>query len=589
MIIQIVLLGFIALVTAARFEPDLPTIKLPWGVWQAKVYEEDDQIYIFRNVRFGALPERFGRPSFPEEKSDAIQNIEQDISCIQLNTKGIEDPPGGNNPVGSPGNDAVLETEDCLFLDIYVPVSAFEPDTDLLPVVVWINGGAYAFGSKNPSGPIASGRSILNTSKYQTIYIQGNYRLGAFGWLAGDYMQKVGQPNAGLYDQALLLEWVQKYVNLVKGDKTRVSAWGESAGAGSVLHHLIREDGTKDPLFKTFAIQSPAFQWAWDNSPGGTLDAVYKNYSDFAGCGHEFNIDCLRSASVEKLRSANQKIFRSFNLTGLFPVGPAVDGSWVKSIPAVAFSQGKFWNGIDSAIISHCTNESYGFTPKVSSESQFDQFLENFLPGPDLEPSRDAIKQRYNCKETYTGNFYACLQDIVRDASFTCNTRDLYESYPQVSHMMEYSFPFEFLAFHASDLYPLFTNSAEELITILESSIGNDNATIYANLLYGLKIPDIYKNYFASFAITGNPNEGLQPPDKWWVVADGSDDLLSNVMYVTADLIFGNSFRNGTDHQNSKSSCLFWAELANELSGGPGKNGGMAIQPQPLLEDSSEL
>ncbi|KAI1806534.1 alpha/beta-hydrolase [Daldinia bambusicola] len=586
MISQIILLGFLALANAVKTKQDLPTLKLPWGTWQATVYEEDEKIYTFRNVRFGAPPERFSRPSFPDEKSDALQNIVQDISCIQLDTSRMRNPPGGDKPIGDPRNGDVLETEDCLFLDVYVPASAFDSDTELLPVIVWINGGAYAFGSKNPSGPIASGRSILNASEYQTIFIEGNYRLGAFGWLAGDYMQQVGQPNAGLYDQALLFEWVQEYVELVKGDKHRVTAWGESAGAGSVLHHLIREDGTKDPLFRTFAIQSPAFQWAWDNSPGGTLDTVYRNFSDLAGCGFEFDIDCLRNAPEKNLRNANQLIFRSFPLTGLFPVGPAVDGDWVKSIPAVAFSEGKFWNDIDSAIISHCANESYGFTPVVTSESEFDTFLENSFPGSHLKPQRDAVKKHYNCEELYDGDFYACLSTIVRESSFTCNTRDLFEAYPAVSYMMKYSFPTSSLAFHASDLYPLFTESAEEVIAALSDSIGEGNATLYAKLLYGLEIPQVYKNYFASFALTGDPNEGLLSPNKQWLVADGSSELLSNVMEVSFD-IFG-AFSLATDDQNSKSSCSFWTEIAKELSEGLEGHGGMTLQTQ-VLSDSLEL
>lgn len=62
-------------------------------------------------------------------------------------------------------------------------------------------GGAFAFGSKNQIGPLYTGRSLIAKSKYSTIFVAGNYRLGAFGWLAGDYMQKNAQPNAGLYDQ----------------------------------------------------------------------------------------------------------------------------------------------------------------------------------------------------------------------------------------------------------------------------------------------------------------------------------------------------------------------------------------------------
>jgi carboxylesterase type B len=138
--------------------------------------------------------------------------------------------------------------------------------------------------------------------------------------------------------RALLLKWVQEYIHLVGGDANAVSAWGESAGAGSILHHLIRRDGTVDPLFHTFFAQSPAFEWSWDNSPGGALDQTVLIFSELAGCSG-YDISCLSQAKIEELQVANQQLFNKIRQTGLFPVGPAVDGDWIKTIPAVALSQ----------------------------------------------------------------------------------------------------------------------------------------------------------------------------------------------------------------------------------------------------------
>lgn len=298
-----------------------------------------EQLYLFQNVRFGANPPRFGKPSFPRYKNSSVQDSSYSTSCIQISPQKANHPPGGSNPlVGKHDNDNVVQQEDCLFLDIYVPRSAFEKRDKQLPVIVWIHGGAYAFGSKKGLYPLDSGKSILHAADYEAIYIAGNYRLGAYGWLAGDYMQEAGQPNAGLYDQALLFEWVQEYVDQVKGDRKQVSAWGESAGAGSILHHLVRDNGRKDPLFQSYVTMSPAFEWSWDNSPDGTLDAVYKQFSDLSGCGEHYNITCLREKKC--VRDANQQLFDTVRKTGLFPVGPAVDDKWIKTIPTVAFSNG---------------------------------------------------------------------------------------------------------------------------------------------------------------------------------------------------------------------------------------------------------
>lgn len=70
------------------------------------------------------------------------------------------------------------------------------------------------------------------------IFVSINYRLGAFGWLAGSEVAADGNPNAGLLDQRFAFEWVQKYISLFGGDACRITVMGESAGAGSIMHHI---------------------------------------------------------------------------------------------------------------------------------------------------------------------------------------------------------------------------------------------------------------------------------------------------------------------------------------------------------------
>lgn len=162
------------------------------------------------------------------------------------------------------------QDEDCLFLDIYVPETAIEKAKSknaTTPVVVWLFGGAFVFGSKDPllngeySSPFYSGRGAVTSAGHDLIFVAANYRLGAFGWLAGPSMQYQGYPNAGLSDQRLVFEFVQRYIGLVGGDSSQVSAWGESAGASSILHHLISKN---PPSFHRAAVNSPAFEWQWD-------------------------------------------------------------------------------------------------------------------------------------------------------------------------------------------------------------------------------------------------------------------------------------------------------------------------------------
>ncbi|KAH7018049.1 Carboxylesterase [Microdochium trichocladiopsis] len=557
-----------------------PSIELPWGIYEARELAEDPEIYIFENVRFGEIPERFGAPQFPSWTNSSVQPVSDGRNCIQIDPSVLKNPPGGENPIDAPEDPKephVPESEDCLFLDIYVPKWVFDEDFDGgLPVVVWIYGGAFAFGAKNHGGSVLyNGRGIISASEYQTIFVTGNYRMGAYGWLAGDYMQGVAQPNAGLYDQALVFEWVQNHISKVKGDKEQVSAWGESAGASSVLHHLIREDGKVDPTFKTFVVQSPAYQWAWDNKPNGGLDQIYKSFSALAGCGEEFDIDCLRES--KNMSEANQELYKTVATSGLFLLGPSVDGKWITTLSPLAFANDKYWkSSIESTIVSHCTNEAAIFRPKyVTSEETFDQFLESFLPGSGAADQRAAIKKRYACRINFLGDWNKCITTVIRDASFTCNTRDLFSAYPDKTYMMRYAFPTKDLAHHGSDMAPLFTNNATEAYHMLtKNGMNETDATLYSAFLYFNRIPLAYKVYFASFAASGGDPNVLQQQGKapTWPLADGSDgDFMKDVMTVRMANWEESAFVTDVeDRQNAKGTCEFWTGVAGAIAGSGG-------------------
>lgn len=303
-------------------------------------------------MRFGAAPTgtmRFGSPAFPTESN--IPDPEGDVRCWNYH-RDTENIVKGVPYLGEPAilNQDVAETEDCLFLDVYVPASVFKKENSIpkVPVIVWFYGGAYISGSKGGFanntilytgvGPIDSAQAFGK----DVIFVVGNYRLGAFGWLAGSYMEASGRPNAGLYDQRLLLQWVQKYIHQVGGDQTQTSAWGESAGASSILHHLIQYDGRTDPWFSKAVLQSPAFEWQWDRS--GTLNDTYTDFATkVAPYCASADIACLRKLPLNHpaLVNANQDLLsQTYNKTGLFPLGPAVDGVIVKQLPVTAFING---------------------------------------------------------------------------------------------------------------------------------------------------------------------------------------------------------------------------------------------------------
>lgn len=153
-------------------------------------------------------------------------------------------------------------SEDCLYLDVVVPEKIFNSKgSKKAPVLVWIHGGGYTegektgFGQYNPSGIIKA--SQVSGSE-GVVFVAINYRLGAFGWLSGPTLQSDGTANAGLYDERLALSWIQKNIHLFGGDGQRVTVFGESAGAGSIMHQITAFGGLQGPApFQQAVLQSP--------------------------------------------------------------------------------------------------------------------------------------------------------------------------------------------------------------------------------------------------------------------------------------------------------------------------------------------
>jgi para-nitrobenzyl esterase len=126
-------------------------------------------------------------------------------------------------------------SEDCLYLNLWLPAGT-EPGTKL-PVMVWIHGGAFVFGSG--SSPEFSG---VQFAKQGVILITFNYRLGRLGFFAFPALSKEHpeepKGNYAYMDQIAALKWVQRNIAAFGGDPNNVTIFGESAGGVSV-HSLL--------------------------------------------------------------------------------------------------------------------------------------------------------------------------------------------------------------------------------------------------------------------------------------------------------------------------------------------------------------
>lgn len=129
------------------------------------------------------------------------------------------------------------------------------------------------------------------TAQFQPLR-SDSYRINIFG-----FPNAPGLPdeNLGLLDQRLAVEWVRDNIAAFGGDPSRITLFGESAGAGSV--DLYSYAWVDDPIVNGFIAQSgTAFLRIGNTDP--TDYSSWYNVSQALGCGGaevgEQTVQCVR-------------------------------------------------------------------------------------------------------------------------------------------------------------------------------------------------------------------------------------------------------------------------------------------------------
>ncbi|KAK4180096.1 putative esterase and lipase [Triangularia setosa] len=572
----------------------LPILTLPYGSYRASSYRSSSDLYIFKNIRFAAPPIgelRWAKPAPPPQNA-TLQDGSYGPKCIQSAPNGINlVGPGNNAPAGAVINQFLGGiplplfsggSEDCLFLDVYVPGKALKNPSIKLPVVVWIYGGGFLFGSKDtmmPDLPFYDGGGMIGQSNNGMIFVAINYRLGAFGFLAGYSMERDGHANVGLLDQRAALQWVKDHIHLVGGNPTQVTAMGESAGASSIFHHIVAEGGRLDPLFSRAILQSPAFQPIWDRA--GKVEDTFQDFATLAGCQGK-GLACLRAADPTALIKANN-VLNLKQPPGTFAIGPTPDGKYIRQLPVLELALGRFWK-LESLILSHVADEASLFIGgSIQSDAQFSGFLRQLFPNNTLMAGvNDRIEEVYpplkGAKKSKYATQTARVTDFTRDSCFTCHIRHLTESFgdSKVWNMQYSVFPGQ----HATDLIPTFFSTAYTSDTFLD-----DLAIFFVPVLGALVagISTAMQSYFASYITTGNPNTSrkmfnIPPAVRWDHPISGRGQKIMGVLDV-GDW----GMLTVSDDKNPKTPCDFWRGFAAAVTALGGYSPPGEIVPQNLV------
>ncbi|MFF1920064.1 carboxylesterase/lipase family protein [Streptomyces sp. NPDC058221] len=279
-------------------------------------------------------------------------------------------------PSWSPGD------EDVLSLNVWTPVAAGGIPAGPLPVLVWIHGGAYTFGSG--AQPDFDGTALALAG---LVMVTFNYRLGfeGFGHVPAGGEDGPCPPNRGLLDQIAALKWVRENIAAFGGDPGNVTLAGQSAGATSAAC-LMTMDGARG-LFGRAITHSPVGPCYSPELAGHLMEKVAAEAAVPATRAG------LAAASPHALVRASDAVvdgYRHSPESGHLhwdPViyGPVADGVQLRADPLAALAGGAAAE-ID-LLVCHATQEYWlldavSSAAKVTTEEQLARFAGDFeLPG----------------------------------------------------------------------------------------------------------------------------------------------------------------------------------------------------------------
>ncbi|XP_078577358.1 cAMP-regulated D2 protein-like [Branchiostoma floridae x Branchiostoma japonicum] len=306
-------------------------------------------------------------------------------------------------------------SEDCLYLNIFVPHTVLTNSTVKLPVLFWIHGGTYDSGTA--SALFFDGRFLSN--KTNTVVVTTNYRLGALGFLVAGEGEDAPTGNYGTMDQIQALKWVQENIGDFGGDKNHVTIFGQSAGSDSVGIHMTY-NGSAD-LFEKGIMSSVPFTIYHKSR----ADAVRlgNHFAELLNCSHG-DIKCIRSKTTDELVRAQGMIgifianpFRLFEAFEQW--GPHFDGDILTEELVDKFAKRQFQKKpfIIGTVSEEATPYIYGAFGKTS-KLELDGIAVAFM-----HLKAGQVLREYNPPPS--SDYRPFLSVIVTDWVWACPTRNV--------------------------------------------------------------------------------------------------------------------------------------------------------------------
>lgn len=228
-------------------------------------------------------------------------------------------------PCAQKSGNEIQGSEDCLFLNVW---SGASNPAERRPVMVWIHGGAFNWGTT--SSPTFDGSHFAEQG---VVLVSIAYRLGVFGFLAHPQLSRESGKGSGAYalqDQIAALNWVRQNIRQFGGDSSRVTIFGESSGGGSVSL-LAAAPAARGLFHRAISESGGAFNYG-QLSSRGAAEATGERFLQELGAA---DIAAARSISVDRLIEAA-------NGSGQLKFAPLIDGDIVRKSNLELYRAGLF-------------------------------------------------------------------------------------------------------------------------------------------------------------------------------------------------------------------------------------------------------
>eukprot|EP00271_Cylindrocystis_brebissonii_P009603 TRINITY_DN2460_c0_g1_i1.p1 TRINITY_DN2460_c0_g1~~TRINITY_DN2460_c0_g1_i1.p1 ORF type:complete len:645 (+),score=68.80 TRINITY_DN2460_c0_g1_i1:253-2187(+) len=390
---------------------------LPLGIVEGRPCSGDRGVTVYYGIPFAEPPLYENRYRAPVPKTTTYENGR--LNCTSAKA-----------PCGSiceeKTRDRTLSSEDCLYMNIWVPAAAALGQATV-PVHVYIHGGDLAECSA--SDPLWDG--CVATAKASMIQVNIQFRLGPFGMFAHPITMEESNStgNWGLMDIQLALKWIQEHIAKFGGDPTQVMLNGNSRG-GQMVDFLMVTPKSEGLFSSAISQSAPCVHFR-------TLEQAYEDSIEFMKAVKCFNegspeseMECMRTLDWGFLMNTtrNMQAGRPLDILWCDRVDwkptfhHAVDGTLVPyqvldALERGAYVKVPYMSGITTAEEGRFVIDEYSTAANMSTVFTW---IEAIFPNADS----DIILNLYNAQyfRGAPAPLLAQFQAMWTDTFFTCPT-----------------------------------------------------------------------------------------------------------------------------------------------------------------------